>query len=149
MFASLNSCRGNNKSRRDDIESVFYLLIYLFNNNYLPWRDFKGTFKQMVIQRLQLKVTKQLFKMIPTQLEECLKYVLLLNFEEEPKYDYLIDELKKAYISAIQETNEKVSLTSAFRNPVFDWNVSLATRFQKIQCVIDDHWKEGETIIQG
>jgi GH18 family chitinase len=71
----------------------------------------------------------------------------LLNFEEEPKYDYLIEELKKAYISAMQETNEKVSLTSAFRNPVFDWNVSLATRFQKIQCVIDDHWKEGETVI--
>jgi hypothetical protein len=129
MFASLNSCRGNNKSRRDDIESVFYLLIYLINNNYLPWRDFKGTFKQMVIQRLQLKVTKQLFKMIPTQLEECLKYLLLLNFEEEPKYDYLIEELKKAYISAMQETNDKGSLSSAFRNPVFDWNVSLATRF--------------------
>ena len=45
MFASLNSCRGNNKSRRDDIESIFYLIIYLYNENYLPWRDFKGTFK--------------------------------------------------------------------------------------------------------
>lgn len=52
MFASLNSCRGNNKSRRDDIESIFYLMIYLYNNNYLPWRDFKGTFKQMIVQRL-------------------------------------------------------------------------------------------------
>ena len=98
---------------------------------------------------MQLKVTKQLFKMIPAHLEECLKYVLLLNFDEEPKYDYLIDELKRAYVSAMQETNEKVSLTSAFRNPVFDWNVSLATRFQKIQSVIDDHWKEGETIVQS
>lgn len=49
MFASLNSCRGNNKSRRDDIESIFYLMIYLYNNNYLPWRDFKGTFKQMIV----------------------------------------------------------------------------------------------------
>ena len=108
MFASLNSCRGNNKSRRDDIESLFYLIIYLYNENYLPWKDFKGTFKQMIIQRLQLKVTKSLFRMIPSKiiiiyiylgcLEDCLKYVLLLNFEEEPKYDYLIDELKKAYI---------------------------------------------------
>lgn len=67
LFASLNSCRGNNKSRRDDIESIFYLMIYLYNNNYLPWRDFKGSFKQMVIQRLQLKVTKSLFKMIPSK----------------------------------------------------------------------------------
>lgn len=107
MFASLNSCRGNNKSRRDDIESVFYLMIYLYNNNYLPWRDFQGTFKQMIVQRLQLRVTKSLFKMIPCItlkflnflecLEECLKYVLLLNFEEQPKYDYLIEQLKNAY----------------------------------------------------
>jgi hypothetical protein len=49
MFASLNSCRGNNKSRRDDIESIFYLIIYLYNQNFLPWKDFKGTFKQMII----------------------------------------------------------------------------------------------------
>ena len=39
MFASLNSCRGNNKSRRDDIESAFYLILYLLNKNYLPWQD--------------------------------------------------------------------------------------------------------------
>lgn len=113
MFASLNSCRGNNKSRRDDIESIFYLLIYLYNGNYLPWRDFRGTFKQMVVQRLQLKVTKSLFKMIPCTLqsnnnleclEECLKYVLLLNFDEEPKYDYLINELKQAYTLCAAET---------------------------------------------
>lgn len=103
MFASLNSCRGNNKSRRDDIESIFYLMIYLYNNNFLPWRDFRGTFKQMVVQRLQLRVTKSLFRMIPQSLEDCLKYVLLLNFEEEPKYDYLIEELKKAYLNEVKE----------------------------------------------
>lgn len=40
-------------------------------------------------------------------LEECLKYVLLLNFDEEPKYDYLIEELKKAYTYSIMETGEK------------------------------------------
>lgn len=40
LFASLNSCRGYNKSRRDDMESVFYLLIYLLNSQYVPWNDF-------------------------------------------------------------------------------------------------------------
>lgn len=39
LFASLNSCRGNNKSRRDDIESAIYIMIYLMNDNYLPWCD--------------------------------------------------------------------------------------------------------------
>lgn len=39
LFASLNSCRGFNKSRRDDVESLFYLLIFLLNDQYLPWCD--------------------------------------------------------------------------------------------------------------
>lgn len=37
LFASLNSCRGNNKSRRDDIQSIVYIMAYLLNNNELPW----------------------------------------------------------------------------------------------------------------
>jgi hypothetical protein len=49
MFASLNSCRGNNKSRRDDIESLFYLIIYLYNDNNILWRDFKGSFKEIIV----------------------------------------------------------------------------------------------------
>lgn len=78
--------------------------------------------------------------------EECLKYVLLLNFDEEPKYDYLIEELKKAYIFCVQESGEKLS-PSAFKQPIFDWSVSLATRFYKMQTKIEDHWNEGEANI--
>lgn len=44
LFASLNSCRGYNKSRRDDMEAVFYLLIYLLNQCYLPWNDFQESY---------------------------------------------------------------------------------------------------------
>lgn len=39
LFASLNSCRGYNKSRRDDIESLIYIVIYHLNNKYLPWSE--------------------------------------------------------------------------------------------------------------
>ena len=41
IFASLNSCRGFNKSRRDDVESLFYVLVYMLNDNELPWSDFE------------------------------------------------------------------------------------------------------------
>lgn len=37
-------------------------------------------------------------------LEECLKYVLLLNFEEQPNYEYLIEELKKVYQYSLVES---------------------------------------------
>ena len=45
LFASLSSCRGYNKSRRDDIEAAFYILIYLINGCKLPWSDFEQKFK--------------------------------------------------------------------------------------------------------
>jgi hypothetical protein len=38
----------------------------------------------------------------------------LLNFEEEPKYDYLIEEFKKAYVLEITEAGGKPN-ESAFK----------------------------------
>ena len=72
MFASLNSCRGNNKSRRDDIESAFYVLIYLLNGQKLPWSDFETRFKHVDMQfsdflrqRLKRNNSCELFRMVP------------------------------------------------------------------------------------
>jgi len=37
QFASRHSCKGLNKSRRDDYESFFYILLYLLAEANLPW----------------------------------------------------------------------------------------------------------------
>lgn len=65
LFASLNSCRGNNKSRRDDMESIIYVMLYLLNHNYLPWNDLheqytnqKYDFQDLLSERLELRYTK-------------------------------------------------------------------------------------------
>lgn len=94
LFASLNSCRGYNKSRRDDIESLFYMLIYLINDEYLPWCDLlsrdpnagKPDLKQLLKERLNLKYTRSLFTLVPNELTDILKKVLTLTFDEKPKY---------------------------------------------------------------
>ena len=44
LFASYNSCRGNNKSRRDDVQSLMYMMVYLLRG-CLPWSDLKLKFK--------------------------------------------------------------------------------------------------------
>ena len=31
LFSSINSCKGNTKSRRDDVESAIFIMIYLLN----------------------------------------------------------------------------------------------------------------------
>lgn len=62
MFTSLNSCRGNTKSRRDDVQALFNLLVYMLNDNKLPWSDFCTRFKDLnyefkdyLVERLKLK----------------------------------------------------------------------------------------------
>lgn len=99
LFASLNSCRGNNKSRRDDIQSLMYIMVYLLNKNYLPWSDFNSKFKEyefkdFLRERLELKYTKEVFRLIPRDLRDMFKRVFTLTFEEEPPYDYIINSIK-------------------------------------------------------
>jgi len=40
LFASINSCKGNNKTRKDDLESLLYIMIFMLYNK-LPWCHFK------------------------------------------------------------------------------------------------------------
>lgn len=94
LFASLNSCRGFNKSRRDDVESIFYILIYMLNEQNLPWCDLlvkdkegpQRDLKFLLRDRLDLKYTRQLFAMVPSELTDCVKHVLSLDFNQAPDY---------------------------------------------------------------
>lgn len=80
QFASLNACCRTVKSRRDDIQSVMNIMIYLLNNCQLPWsnfvRDFKDEnykFSDYLKERLKVKYTKELIKMCPEALKPILK----------------------------------------------------------------------------
>lgn len=110
MFSSLNSCRGFNKSRRDDIESIFYILIFLLNNQYLPWCDLlikgngeKPDLRHLLKERLDFKFTRKLFSLIPNSLADCLKKVLTLNFDETPDYAYYRQTIQKCLKKSLRE----------------------------------------------
>ena len=47
-------------------------------------------FQDFLRERLKKQFSRQLFKMIPIDLHECLKKILCLKFNEEPPYDYIL-----------------------------------------------------------
>jgi serine/threonine protein kinase len=107
-FASVWSLLGNRQSRRDDLESIFYLLIY-FLRGKLPWEDIKGKNKNDLNKKKKLsKISLSIFEICKNVAllfqDDCmqlLNYIRNLEFDEEPKYDYIknvINEMKKKFI---------------------------------------------------
>ena len=88
-YASLNSHKGKRQGRRDDLESMIYILIY-FLKGKLPWQDVKAKQKEerhKLIFEIKLKTTiDSLCKDLPEEFSNLLKYVKSLQFDEKPLY---------------------------------------------------------------
>jgi casein kinase 1 len=90
-YAAVNSHLGIELARRDDIESLAYILIYLATGG-LPWQGVQGSNKHDKYSRiLDLKqgITPQsLCKGLPGEFCKLLIYSKALRFEEEPDYAF-------------------------------------------------------------
>ena len=93
-YASYNISRGVEQSRRDDLESIGYMLIYLAKGD-LSW---KGLNKQdqdkekKYAETLLLKKytpVEVLCSKLPQEFVDYVKYCKQLNFEQRPDYEYL------------------------------------------------------------
>ena len=91
-FASANALRGGEQSRRDDLESIAYMIIF-FMRGKLPWQGVTGTKKMeryLKIYKMKKNVTPEdLCKSLPNQMVQFTKYIKNLEFEQEPDYNYL------------------------------------------------------------
>lgn len=93
-YASINAHEKCELSRRDDLESLGYMLVY-FWLGHLPWREIdftKNPNADISIIDLKTRIINDVI--IPSVLKDYIKYVRNLNFEEEPKYDLLINKFK-------------------------------------------------------
>ena len=75
-------------------------MVYLLNDNSLPWDNFhkkfkheKYEFKNFLMERLQIKYSQEVYKMISPDLKPIFKKVFMLRFEEEPPYDQILEAL--------------------------------------------------------
>ncbi|KAH9254439.1 hypothetical protein BASA81_007552 [Batrachochytrium salamandrivorans] len=91
-YASINNHLGIEQSRRDDMESIGYVLVY-FASGSLPWQGLKANTKKQKYQKIMDKKMSvsisQLCRGLPDELKKYLEYTRSLRFEDKPNYPYL------------------------------------------------------------
>ncbi|KAJ1984283.1 serine/threonine protein kinase [Dimargaris verticillata] len=91
-YASINTHLGIEQSRRDDLESLGYVLMYFLRGN-LPWQGLKAVTKRQKYDRIMEKkmttTTEQLCRGFPSEFAIYLNYTRSLRFDDRPDYAYL------------------------------------------------------------
>ncbi|CAB4069225.1 CSNK1A [Lepeophtheirus salmonis] len=91
-YASINAHLGIEQSRRDDMESLGYVIMY-FNRGTLPWQGLKAATKKQkyekISERKMSTPVEVLCKGYPAEFAMFLNYCRGLRYEEAPDYMYL------------------------------------------------------------
>ena len=85
-YASVNAHNHYELSRRDDLESLCYMLVYLLMGT-LDWQHLPSN-NNDYIKELKMNIVKN--PSVPRQLIEYIHYVWELEFDETPDYDLLL-----------------------------------------------------------
>ena len=97
-FSSIYTHLGIDQSRRDDLESLAYILIYFAKGN-LPWIGIKAKNKdEKMAKILSLKMNipiSDLCSNLPEGFSQFLQYAKDLHFEQKPDYKFLKNLLIK------------------------------------------------------
>ncbi|KAH8248873.1 hypothetical protein KR032_003932, partial [Drosophila birchii] len=112
-YASINAMSGGQQSRRDDMEALGYLMIYLLRGS-LPWQGIRnGPLKQRNEKIAEYKQSIRLEELCsgcPDEFGAYMSYCRTLGFEEEPHYP-LIRQSFLDLMKRFKYTNDGV----------FDW----------------------------
>lgn len=96
-YASINTHKGLEQSRRDDLESIGYILVYFLKGG-LPWQGLKAKNKQERYDQIRDKKIEttiaSLCEGLQPEFAEYLKIVKNLKFDEAPDYKLLRDLFK-------------------------------------------------------
>lgn len=92
-FSSINNHKHLTYSRRDDLESIAYLLIMALVGD-LPWtplqkmKDRRQKWGTIMKMKLEFEESP-FFRRLPTEIQQFTSYAKSLKFDEEPDYDYM------------------------------------------------------------
>ena len=122
-YASVNALNGVTQSRRDDLESVGYVLLY-FLKGKLPWQGLMIKNKEErynKIMEMKRDITsEELCKDCPEEFKKYIDYVRKLEYEQDPDYDML----KNIFKDLLKQNGFEFDY-------FYDWNVN--------ETIIDYH----------
>lgn len=85
-YASVHAHLGRIGSRRDDLESLAYTLVFLLRGR-LPWQGYQGENKGFLVCKKKMSTSPEaLCSFCPQPFKEFVEYVVNLKFDEEPNY---------------------------------------------------------------
>jgi casein kinase I family protein HRR25 len=132
-YASINTHLGVEQSRRDDLESLAYVLIY-FCRGSLPWQGLKAQTKKQKYDRImEKKMTtsaEALTRGLPAEFTTFLTYTRSLRFDDKPDYLYLRKMMRDLFLRQ-----------NYYYDLVFDWTL---LKHQAKQQKQQKQLKEGE-----
>jgi casein kinase 1 len=115
-YASIAAHMGVEVARKDDLESLIYVLIYLAKGQ-LPWQNLNVSEKEKTkkVGEIKMKYTaEELCKDLPEEFATYLNYVRGLNFKQHPDYEYIRKLFREL------ATAQNIELDNAW-----DWTVPL------------------------
>lgn len=131
-YASVNTHLGIEQLRRDDLESLGYVLIY-FCRGSLPWQGLKAATKRQKYDRImEKKMTTPndvLTKGLPREFLYFMNYIKSLRFDDKPDYPYL----RKLFRDLFRRENLRYDY-------VFDWTLY---KYQQ-----EKHKEKGQVVVE-
>ena len=99
-YASINTHIGIEQARRDDLESLGYVLMYFLRGS-LPWQGIRCNDKRekytLIMQKKQSVPLEELCSGFPVEFFKYLQYCRSLRFEEKPDYSFLKSLFKNLF----------------------------------------------------
>ena len=112
-YISINTHKGCEQSRRDDIESACYIIVYFYCGE-LGWDGFKTKTKEEKIIKImerkeEFKNSEEYLK-LPSFFMPIFQYVYNMGFDEKPNYDYIIGIINKGLEQFEDQSNYEKTL---------------------------------------
>ena len=113
-YSSANSIRGGEQSRKDDLISAAYMIIYFMKGD-LPWQNIQSDneiSKYMKIYMMKKEIKeKELCDGLPKEIYKLLKYINSLDFDQKPNYEYMRSLFKKILYKNNIKYNENITFS--------------------------------------